>query len=194
MAQKIEETEEKAEKKVEKKKGKPEVKLRDTGQMVRILGTDLNGSKKMLAGLACIKGVGHNFANAMIVKLKLDKKKKLADLTDGEITVIENAITNPASIGIPTWMFNRRKDLDSGKDIHVNTTDLIVAKKLDIDLMGEIKSYKGLRHARGQKVRGQRTASTGRGRIAVGVQKKRSLAAQAAAKATDKKEDKKDKK
>jgi small subunit ribosomal protein S13 len=69
-------------------------------------------------------------------------------------------------------MLNRRKDLETGKDMHINTSELKLAKKVDVDLMGEIKSYKGLRHAKGLKLRGQRTKSTGRGTSAVGVKRK----------------------
>ena len=42
----------------------------------------------------------------------------------------------------------------------------------DINLMKKIRSYKGIRHERGQKVRGQRTKSTGRTGTTVGVKRK----------------------
>jgi len=187
MAQKIEETDAKAEKKEEKKKVRPDLEKKKVGHVIRIHATDIPGNMKILPGIAEVKGAGINISNAIINKLGLDRKKKLEDLTDDEIAKIEKAIADPASIGVPVWMLNRRKDLDTGKSIHLHTADLIYAQKSDIDLMGETKSYKGLRHARGLKVRGQRTASTGRGRVAVGVQKKRSLAAQAAAGKEEKK-------
>ena len=142
--------------------------------MVRILATDIEGSKNLLTGIACIKGVGHNLANVLLIKLEMDKTRKLTDLTDPEIEKIENAIKDPSALKIPIWMYNRRKDLETGKNLHLNTADLDFAKKVDLDLMGETKSYKGLRHARGLKVRGQRTKSTGRGTKAVGVVRKKS--------------------
>jgi small subunit ribosomal protein S13 len=45
-------------------------------------------------------------------------------------------------------------------------------RRHDINRMQMINSYKGIRHKRGQKVRGQRTKSTGRteGTIGVNVQ------------------------
>ncbi|TMI37957.1 30S ribosomal protein S13, partial [Candidatus Bathyarchaeota archaeon] len=44
--------------------------------------------------------------------------------------------------------------------------------KSDVDLMKDIRSWKGVRHSLGLKVRGQRTRTTGRSGKAVGVKKK----------------------
>ncbi len=140
---------------------------------VRILATDIDSSKKLITGISCVKGVGHNMANVLVVRLGLDRRKRLVDLSEEEIERIENAISDPAALGIPGWMFNRRRDHDTGRDIHLNTSDLTFAVREDINRMGEIKSYKGLRHTKGLKVRGQRTASTGRGSRVVGVQRKK---------------------
>jgi small subunit ribosomal protein S13 len=176
------------EKKPEKREKKgPGVKEKMSGQVIRILGTDIRGEMKVVPGIAVIKGIGINMSSAMVNKLGLSRKKRMQDLNDDEIDRIEKAIANPESLGIPQWMFNRRKDLDTGKNLHLHTVDLIFAQKADIDLMGEIKSYKGLRHAKGLKVRGQRTASTGRGRNAVGVQRKKNVQGAAAAVKEDKK-------
>ena len=51
--------------------------------------------------------------------------------------------------------------------------DLEVSLKDDINRMKMIRSYKGVRHETGQKVRGQRTKSTGRTGATVGVKKKK---------------------
>lgn len=162
-----------AEEEKKKPEGKPEGKEKKATQMVRIHATDIDGSKSLLTGVARVKGVGDSMANAILLKLNMDRKKKLVDLTDPEIATIEKAIDDPASLGIPKWMFNRRKDMDTGKDLHINTSDLTLTLKNDLDLLGETKSYRGLRHARGLKVRGQRTKSTGRGQSSVGVTRKK---------------------
>jgi len=44
---------------------------------------------------------------------------------------------------------------------------------LDIERLIKIKAYRGVRHAKGYKVRGQRTRSTGRKGMTVGVIRKR---------------------
>ena len=73
-------------------------------------------------------------------------------------------------------MLNRRKDTYSGKDIHAIGTDLAYLVRQDIDHEKESGTWKGYRHAYGQKVRGQRTRSTGRTGMTVGVLRKSVLA------------------
>jgi len=146
-------------------------KEKEMGQRVRILSTDIDGTKNLLTGLAKVKGIGYNLSNAIIKKLGMDKKKKLSELTDPEIAKIENAIEKITELGIPEYMYNRRNDMETGKNLHLNTSDLQMALKNDFDLLGEIKANRGLRHDRGLKTRGQRTKSTGRV-SAVAVRKK----------------------
>ena len=47
--------------------------------------------------------------------------------------------------------------------------DMDIHKKKVLDRMKKIKSYKGMRHAHGLKVRGQRTKGTGRKGKTLGV-------------------------
>ena len=51
--------------------------------------------------------------------------------------------------------------------------DLKMLHEDDINRMKKIKSYKGVRHASGHKVRGQRTYSNGRRGLALGVSKRK---------------------
>ena len=71
----------------------------------------------------------------------------------------------------------RRRDIESGKDLHKIGSDLALQTRNDIDKMRRIKSWRGFRHTHGLKVRGQRTKTTGRKGKAVGVKKKRLKAA-----------------
>ncbi len=124
---------------------------------VRIMGTDIEGNKNLLYGLTKIKGVGFSFSNALCVSLKLDKNKKIESLTEKELEKIENFLQDPK--GLPSWLYNKRKDLTTGEDKH------FVTKELDYDLMqvkrrlAKIKSYRGIRLRLGLPVRGQRTRS-----------------------------------
>jgi small subunit ribosomal protein S13 len=70
-------------------------------------------------------------------------------------------------------MLNRQKDPMTGDDLHLLASDLDLRIKDDIDLMRETRSWKGERHARGLKVRGQRTKTTGRTGRSVGVSRAR---------------------
>jgi small subunit ribosomal protein S13 len=140
--------------------------------IVRVLGTDLDGEKSVSHAILRIKGVSYSFANALCKAANIDPHKKLGSFTESELAELEKAIKEPSSIGIPLWIENRRKDNESGKDLHVSGTDVDVAKKFDIQRMVDQKTYKGVRHMLGLPVRGQRTRSSFRHGKAVGVVRK----------------------
>jgi len=152
---------------------KPEEKIetkKEPASIIRIMQTDISGDKQLHVGLTKIKGVSWSFSNALCYKLGIDKKKKVGDLGKEEIAKIEAFIKNPE---LPEFLLNRRKDLDSGKNLYLNTTDLELRKEFDIKRLKKIRSYRGLRHALGQPVRGQRTRGHFREKgKAVGVMKK----------------------
>ena len=141
--------------------------------IVRVAATELPGDKPLWLALTKIKGISFMFSNAVVKVLNLDPKKPIGSFTDEELEKIEDCIRNPDRYGIPSWLYNRRKDLFTGKDVHVSGPELELAVKQDIDFMKKIKSYRGIRHALGLKVRGQRTRSTGRKGRTVGVQRKK---------------------
>jgi SSU ribosomal protein S13P len=120
-----------------------------------------------------IKGIGYNTALAICKRLGIDPNTKLGRLDQETLSKLENVIRDLAAAGFPPWMLNRRKDLESGRDIHLIGSDLLFVVREDIERMKRTKSWKGIRHALGLKVRGQRTATTGRTGITVGVRKKK---------------------
>ncbi len=141
--------------------------------IIRIAGTDIDGSLKTAYGLAEIKGVGVNLAYAICRRLGIDPEMRIGYLTDEEIKRIEDVIANPLNYGLPSWIVNRRKDYTTGKDMHLIGPELIFYVKQDIEREKKIKSWRGIRHMFGLKVRGQRTRTTGRLGLTVGVRKKR---------------------
>jgi len=141
--------------------------------IVRIAGVDVPGELRVVDGLSLVKGVGYNFALALCRLVGIDPYKRVGFLSDGEVERLESALSNPISIGVPVWMLNRRKDIESGRDLHLIGADLIYYVKRDIDREKRIRSWRGIRHALGLKVRGQRTATTGRVGMTVGVKRRR---------------------
>ena len=119
-----------------------------------------------------IKGVNLNLANAILKKAEINPDKRAGFLTEAEVERIEQIIKEPTKFGLPSWLLNRRKDSETGKDLHIIRADLDLRTKTDIKQMKEIKSWRGYRHAHGLKVRGQRTRTTGRKGKAVGVKVK----------------------
>jgi len=157
-----------------------EIVSREFRHIVRIAGTDIDGTKRLLYGLTRIRGVGIAVANAVTKAADLKSDTYVGNLIESEVEKIEGIIRDPAKYGIPPRLLNRRRDLDTGRDLHLVGPDLALGVKADIDFMKDIRSWKGARHALGLKVRGQRTRTTGRIGKAVGVRKKLIIAARAA--------------
>ena len=144
--------------------------------IVRILGSDSAGTLKVSYAVTKIKGVSLSLSNAILKKAGINPDLRAGFLTEADIEKIEDVIKEPAKYNLPVWLFNRRKDTETGKDMHLITADLILRSKTDIDEAKEIRSWRGYRHAYGLKVRGQRTKTTGRAGKALGVKKKALMA------------------
>lgn len=140
--------------------------------ILRIMGTDVQGTLKTVYALTEIKGISLSLSNAILKKAGVNPDLRVGFLTESDVGKIEAVIREPEKHGIPTWLFNRRKDVETGKDMHLISADLVLKTKTDIDQAKEIRSWRGYRHAYGLKVRGQRTKTTGRAGKALGVKKK----------------------
>jgi small subunit ribosomal protein S13 len=154
--------------------------------ILRIVDADVEGTLKTSYALTKIKGMGLSLANGVLKKADVSPDKRAGFLTEVEIGRIEEIIKDPAKFGLPSWLLNRRKDPDTGKDMHVISADLVLRTKMDIEQMKDMKSWRGYRHAYGLKVRGQRTKTTGRAGKALGVKKKTIMQAQKAAQSESK--------
>ena len=140
--------------------------------ILRIIDTDVDGTLKSSYALTKIKGISLNLSNAILKKAGINPDKRAGFLAEAEVEKIEDIIKEPTKHGLPNWLFNRRKELETGKDAHLITADLVLRTKMDIDQMKQTRSWRGYRHAYGLKVRGQRTKTTGRSGKALGVKKK----------------------
>lgn len=141
--------------------------------ILRISGADVDGTLKIPYALTKIKGINLNFANAILKKAGINPDVRAGFLTEAEVKKIEEVMKEPTKFGLLNWLLNRRKDLETGKDLHLISADLALKNKTDIDRVKGIKSWRGYRHAYGLKVRGQRTRTTGRKGKAVGVKVKK---------------------
>lgn len=143
----------------------------DYKHIVRIAGKDIAGSKKLITALSEIRGVGYNYSQVLLQSLNINPNLRVGFITDRELTEIEAAIRNPSKSGMPEWYVNRRKDIDTGSNQHLITSDLDFAISNDIDREKNVMSWRGYRHMFGLRVRGQCTRTTGRRGGAVGVKK-----------------------
>jgi len=141
---------------------------------VRIANTDLDGNKPIGHALTKIKGISFMFSNAVLYAAGIEKTKKAGYLSDEQTGKIDDVIKEPSKFGIPSWLFNRKKDPEDGTDKHLLGSTLNFIQDNDIKMMKKVKSYKGIRHSLGLPVRGQRTRSNFRknkGKV-LGVKKK----------------------
>ncbi|MCS6870741.1 MAG: 30S ribosomal protein S13 [Anaerolineae bacterium] len=107
--------------------------------MARIEGVDLPRDKRVEVALTYIYGIGRPRSKEILEATKIDPNKRVRDLTEGEITLLRDAISN------------YRVEGELRREVQLNIKRLI-----------EIGCYRGLRHRRNLPVRGQRTRTNAR--------------------------------
>jgi small subunit ribosomal protein S13 len=110
--------------------------------MARIAGIDLPKSKRSVIGLTYIYGIGKTTAKSILEKAGISEDKKVADLTEDEVTAIRQVITNEYKV----------------EGVARSEQQLAIKRLMDIG------SYRGLRHRKSLPVRGQRTRTNSRTR------------------------------
>ena len=110
--------------------------------MIRIEGIALPAEKRVEYGLTYIYGIGINSSRKILLKLKIDFNKRIKELSDGEIALIQRELSGRYKI-----------EGELRKEIMLN-----------IKRLQEIGCYRGTRHKKGLPVRGQRTHTNARTR------------------------------
>lgn len=146
--------------------------MSEVKEIVRIARTDIKGTQPVEMALTGLKGVGDMYANAVADAMDL-KNQKIGLLNEEEINEIEEKLKNPEKLELPTWVRNRRKDLETGEDKHLIESDLELKEQFDIRRLKEAGTYRGWRHEQGLPVRGQKTQSSFRSGSKVGVSRAR---------------------
>ncbi len=159
--------------------------------IIRLAGKDVRGHIPLKRALLAVKGIGHttskSVAKIIAKELKVTQDVKVGTFTDAQIEQIDNILARIQEHGVPSYLLNRRKDSETGEDIHNTMNDLVFSQRQDVEKEKKLYSWKGYRHAYGQKVRGQRTKNTGRHGMSLGVVKKAAQPAQKGDKKGDKK-------
>jgi len=140
----------------------------DLQYFVRVGGEDLDGTKSVERSLTELKGIGKRAARIVAEEAGVDRTATFGRLDEETIEQVVDVAENYEEV-VPSWMVNRQDDFFTGEDSHEIGGDLDEKRRHDINRMKMIDSYKGVRHKRGQKVRGQRTKSTGRTEGTIGV-------------------------
>jgi len=140
----------------------------DIRYFVRIGKTDLDGTKSVERSLTDLNGIGRRTARIIAEQAGIDRTATFGALDDETIEAVVDLVEGFGEEA-PEWMTNHRTDFFSGETTHEISNDLELTRRQDINRMKMIDSYKGVRHKDGQKVRGQRTQSTGRSEGSIGV-------------------------
>jgi len=139
---------------------------------VRVENTDLDGTKSVQVALTGLAGIGMHTSISIAQMAEVDPRATLGLLEEDVVDRIRAVVAN-YSERVPTWMLNRQKDVYTGEPKQLLGTDLRMAVDDDVNRMRKIRCYRGIRHETHQKVRGQRTKSSGRHGATVGVSRKK---------------------
>lgn len=148
--------------------------------IVRLANTDLDGTRPTALALTGVRGVGLRIAEVACRLAEVNAAEMIGNLPESTVDGLENALGSLAT-RLPPWMVNHTNEPLAGESPHYFGPDLETRRRDDVNVMKMIRSYRGVRHERGQKVRGQRTRSNGRTGMAAGVIKKAAKEAAAAA-------------
>ena len=144
----------------------------DFSYILRLADSDIDGLRPIAQGLTSIPGVGKRSAGQICRMADIEGSKLGGHLSDEEQNRIRTTIDEYA-LNVPWWLVNRQRDLQSNEDAHIIGTEVKLTKKDDVARLAAIKTYRGMRHRSGHKVRGQRLRSNGRSGSTLGVQRKK---------------------
>ena len=108
--------------------------------MPRIAGVNIPENKRIEISLTYIYGVGNSLSKRILNELKIDINKKASDLSAKEVNDLKDFIEK-----------NHKIEGDLRRQIMIN-----------VKRLKDIGAWRGMRHAKGLPVRGQRTKTNNR--------------------------------
>ncbi|MDG2446020.1 MAG: 30S ribosomal protein S13 [Thermodesulfobacteriota bacteirum] len=122
--------------------------------MPRIAGVDIPDNKRVDISLTYIFGIGTTISSRILKNASIDPSKKTKDLSDSDVSKIRQVIESEFLV----------------------EGELRVEIQNNIKRLGDINSYRGIRHRKKLPSRGQRTKSnarTRRGKKGLAIAKKK---------------------
>jgi len=107
---------------------------------MRIIGINIPDNKRIEASLPYIYGIGPSMSKKILTEAKIDPDKRAKDLTPKEVNTLKEIIERS----------------------HKVEGELRQVIKTNINLLKEMKAYRGTRHAKHLPARGQRTKTNSR--------------------------------
>jgi small subunit ribosomal protein S13 len=110
--------------------------------MARIAGVDIPRNKRVEIGLTYIFGIGRTSSHKILEAAEVNPDTRVRDLSEAEVTRLRQIVEKEYTV----------------------EGDLRREEAMNIKRLGEIGSYRGLRHRRHLPARGQRTRTNSRTR------------------------------
>ncbi|MDP7012014.1 MAG: 30S ribosomal protein S13 [Verrucomicrobiota bacterium] len=126
--------------------------------MPRILGIDIPANKRIDVALRSIYGIGPTISVEVLANAKIDPAVRSHTLSEDDLATIAKAIQSTVVRSEQTRTENGTILVEG--DLRRKITE-------DLKRLKSIKTYRGMRHARGLPVRGQRTQTNARTRKGV---------------------------
>lgn len=111
--------------------------------MARIAGVNIPKDKRFVIALTYVYGIGHNTANEICKKLKINLASRTNQISETKLSQVRDLLE---------------------KEYPVLEGDLRRQKTADIKRLSDIGCYRGIRHVKRLPVRGQRTSTNARTR------------------------------
>ena len=108
--------------------------------MARVAGIDIPDNKRVEVSLRYVYGIGITLSNKILEQTNVNLNTRVKDLSDEELNRIREIIDREYKV-----------EADLRREVAFN-----------IKRLGEIGSYRGIRHRRGLPVHGQRTKTNAR--------------------------------
>jgi len=108
--------------------------------MARVAGIDIPDNKRVEVSLRYVYGIGITLSNKILEQTNVNPDTRVKDLSDEELNRIREIIDREYKV-----------EADLRREVAFN-----------IKRLGEIGSYRGIRHRRGLPVHGQRTKTNAR--------------------------------
>lgn len=126
--------------------------------LLRVLNTNVQGSRKVMYALCQIRGIGRRFANLICKKAEVDLNKRAGELTEEELEALKLIIAQPLQFNIPNWFLNNQKDHKDGKYTQLVSNQLDTKLRDNLERMKKIRSVEAIAERRRECGSGGRSA------------------------------------
>lgn len=79
--------------------------------IIRMFNTNIDGSKRVVEAITQVRGMGKRIADAICKRTGVNPSKRAGELSESELALLQEGVSNPAKFNIPEWMLNHQKIL-----------------------------------------------------------------------------------